>query len=284
MEKHPNFPNFWHTILILCLWFGLTVLVQFLAYDLGWLMPIGDPRNLLYPSLTTGIVIYGLMRYQGLNYRQLFSPSSTTPSTKSLVTLLTFPIALLSISALVWMTNISWWLEQRFPIAQSQQLMEFRLISSGWHSLLWVGLITPLINELLFRGILLRAFVSQYTVTNAILLCSLLATAIQPSVAYMPEAFLFSCLLGWLYVRSRSLWPSIIASVIYCTVGIVVWHQFHVGHLFSTSQSAPFSLLATVVALLGSGVGAAMLWYLLGSRGQAFVPFSDSDKKPPNSY
>ncbi len=284
MEKYPNFPNFWHTILILCLWFGLTVLVQFLAYDLGWLMPIGDPRNLLYPSLTAGIVIYALMRYQGLNYRQLFSPSSSTPSTKSLVTLLTFPIALLSISALVWMSNISWWLEQRFSIAQSQQLMVFRLLSSGWHSLLWVGLITPLINELLFRGILLRAFVSQYTVTNAILLCSLLATAMQPAVAYMPEAFLFSCLLGWLYVRSRSLWPSIIASVIYCTVGIVVWHQFHVGHLFSTSQSAPFSLLATVVALLGSGVGAAMLWYLLGSRGQAFVPFSDSDKKPPNSY
>jgi membrane protease YdiL (CAAX protease family) len=69
----------------------------------------------------------------------------------------------------------------------------------------------PIIEELMFRGTILHGFLGRYRHINAIILSSLLFAIIHLNPWQLISAFIIGCFLGWILVRTRSLYPCIIA-------------------------------------------------------------------------
>jgi len=91
-----------------------------------------------------------------------------------------------------------------------------------------VASLGPLVEELLFRGVLLSALLQRWRVGWAVASSSLLfALAHLPGLQYqwfaLPDLALLALALAWLRLRSGSIWPGIVAHGVNNLLAVVAW-------------------------------------------------------------
>lgn len=74
--------------------------------------------------------------------------------------------------------------------------------------------IAPLLEELLFRGLILQGFVQRYPPLRALWLSALLFGLAHANVHQFLGTFPFALLAGWLVLATGSLWPAIAAHML----------------------------------------------------------------------
>jgi len=82
-------------------------------------------------------------------------------------------------------------------------------------------LIAPLVEEVVFRGILLSALHDRWGRTVAVLGSSAVFAALHVVPYSIPPIFVLALVLGRLFLTSRSLWTSIASHAVFNTIGIV---------------------------------------------------------------
>ena len=82
-------------------------------------------------------------------------------------------------------------------------------------SLLDPSLLGPLLEEVLLRGVVLGSIARLTGAWPAIIICAAAFAALHASLWSMIPLTMLGVGLGWLAVRSRSLWPAIAAHVLY---------------------------------------------------------------------
>ncbi|MGN1376197.1 MAG: lysostaphin resistance A-like protein, partial [Prevotella sp.] len=86
-----------------------------------------------------------------------------------------------------------------------------------------ICLFAPLVEEIVFRGAILRALLERYSNRwIPILISALLFALVHMNPAQMPHAFIVGILLGWLYCRTGSIIPGIIIHFVNNTVSFVI--------------------------------------------------------------
>ncbi|NND06038.1 MAG: CPBP family intramembrane metalloprotease [Saprospiraceae bacterium] len=70
-------------------------------------------------------------------------------------------------------------------------------------------ILAPLLEELLFRGVILRGFLKNMSPAKGIFWSALLFGGVHMIPAQAVSAFFAGLLIGWLYYRTLSLWPCI---------------------------------------------------------------------------
>lgn len=73
-----------------------------------------------------------------------------------------------------------------------------------------VSIVAPLVEELLFRGIILRGFLKYYSVKKSIIVSALLFGIMHLNPWQFLGAFMFGILFGWWFVKTRSIIPCIL--------------------------------------------------------------------------
>lgn len=86
--------------------------------------------------------------------------------------------------------------------------------TSFWGSLMAMVVVAPLTEELLFRGLILRGFLSRYTVVKSVLVSSLLFAAMHANPWQFISAMTLGCLFAWWFLRTGSLVPCIIGHML----------------------------------------------------------------------
>ena len=81
--------------------------------------------------------------------------------------------------------------------------------NGGW-SVLMLAVLAPIMEEVLFRGILLEAVREKYSSGRAIVVSALMFGVIHIIPQQVVNAFVIGLILGFIYVRTDSLWPVII--------------------------------------------------------------------------
>lgn len=130
--------------------------------------------------------------------------------------------------------------------------------------LLLLVVVAPVTEELLFRGIILRGFLSRYSVVTAVTLSALLFALFHLNPWQFIGAFALGLVFGWWYVKTRSLVP--------CLVGHGIFNGFPVILSFALPPLPGFSMKATDVVqfqplwfdltgLALIALGAAWLWH-----------------------
>jgi hypothetical protein len=113
----------------------------------------------------------------------------------------------------------------------------------------------PILEELIFSGIILNGLLSKYPPTKSILLTSLLFGLMHLNPSQFVVGFIMGSFTGWIFYKTRSVSLSILIHAIYNAASILMRH-FFLHHSLSDSPLSDmyggminFSL-AVVVALL----------------------------------
>jgi uncharacterized protein len=134
------------------------------------------------------------------------------------------------------------------PLSRWEEAM-FRRYSGG--SLpVWVAvcILAPVLEEMLFRGLVLRSFLQRYPRWPAIAFSAILFGAAHLNIYQFVGAFFMGLALGWLYERTRSLLPCIALHGLYN--GAVTWHAVRgEERLAGGWEAAVASLLVSALAL-----------------------------------
>lgn len=125
-----------------------------------------------------------------------------------------------------WMTQ---WFAQAHKVTQDiQQLGVQTPLGMRVALVLVVISVGPLMEELLFRGVLLSALLQRWSVWPSVLTTSaLFAVAHLSGLQFhwyaMPQLFVLALLLAWLRLRSGSIWPAVVAHGTNNMLAVVAW-------------------------------------------------------------
>jgi uncharacterized protein len=129
-----------------------------------------------------------------------------------------YPIIVVAVPALILLIEpLSSWI----PMPDFVRQMFEKAIQRDIYSVLMVSIAAPILEELLFRGIILDGFLKRFSPLKAILWSSLLFGLIHLNPWQFISAFILGIVIGWLYVNTRSLIPCILLHFLINTTSIV---------------------------------------------------------------
>lgn len=88
----------------------------------------------------------------------------------------------------------------------------------------WVsaGVISPIYEEILYRGFLYRWFRSKYGVRTGMIISSFIFMIVHiPTYNVMPVTFISGLLFAWTYERTKSVFPSMIIHSAFNTIALI---------------------------------------------------------------
>ena len=147
----------------------------------------------------------------------------------------------------------STYIQELLPELPSNADDEFDMLMGSSLGYFVIALGAPLVEELVFRGAVLRALLRwKSNPWVGIIISSVLFAASHMNPVQMPHAFLVGLLLGWMYYRTDSIVPGVVYHWVNNTVAYVLY-QFYPNadieliDLFKGNQSSV--LMAVVFSL-----------------------------------
>ena len=256
-DRDPTFPNALEAIFLVIALFAVEYVLGAAFYDASraWHMDMRNAGGVI-TVLGNGILFTGLLYYKRMSYRQLFHPGRQ--SVLATVCMLGLPILLLVPALNMTMELVYGLVVSLFPMSAWQQARFDDMAARSLAALVGACVLAPVLEEMLFRGIILRSFLQQYRQRKAILLSALLFGFAHLNIYQFVVASLLGLLLGWLYERSRSLWPGILLHASY-NASIVL--------SLDNQETGPFGAgSGWAIRLLCAILGAELLRRLLTSR------------------
>ena len=207
-EKNETFPSALQACLLVLGLFMLEVVIEALLVDAQGSLGLTNAQCwVLVTLLANGCVFATVMQIKGLTYRGLFHPAGTSMRRTALAVV---PWVLLLVPGLVLTLMIVGGIVARaFPMSPGEQAMFNELTGTDLAMVLLSCAIAPVVEEMLFRGIILRGFLARYPRAPSIWGAAALFGVAHRNIYQFVAALLVGALSGWLYERSRSLVPCI---------------------------------------------------------------------------
>lgn len=207
-KRHSLFPSVFQAALLLLASWLFQYLVALGLYDIREMLGLNREQIVaLAMLLSYGVLVSALSHFMRLSFAQVLHPNgSSIPSTVMLLvlpTLLLVPLLMLLDISLIEL------LEQLFPVSDWERNSFSLMRSTSLPMVVAICVLAPLFEEILFRGIILRAFLQRYLRWQAIGYSALLFGFAHLNIYQFFLAFFLGLLLGWLYERSHSLIPCI---------------------------------------------------------------------------
>lgn len=119
------------------------------------------------------------------------------------------------------------WLQEQMPELPNFAEAEFDMILKDRLGYMVVGLLAPLVEELVFRGAVLRVLLRwRRNPWVGISVSALFFALVHMNPAQMPHAFLIGLLLGWMYYRTDSIVPGVVFHWVNNTVAYVLFNFY----------------------------------------------------------
>jgi membrane protease YdiL (CAAX protease family) len=223
-EQHETFPSALQALLLIALLIGLEWLVVIVALDTGMLRGVGAlDASAFITVVGNGILFCGLMAYKNIGYRALFHPARH--SVAALMTLVTLPILLL-VPGLVLLAGWANLIVMAFFPMQPDDIAQYEtLMAPGFIATLFACIGAPVLEEMLFRGVILRGFLQRYPRDFSIFWSAALFAIAHLNLYQVATALALGIVSGWLYERCRSLWPCILLHAAYNTFVTYVYYS-----------------------------------------------------------
>lgn len=152
-------------------------------------------------------LVLTFIRRRGISLRQFgFKSFRLLPT---LGRLIISSLSLIAVSTAVFYLGELLW--PSLNLEQAQEVVFNRAQGTGQLVMAFVALviIAPVVEEVIFRGLLLPAYVKRWGIWAGTLVTSLLFGLVHWQLNVGIITFIMGLLLAWLYLKSRSLWPAI---------------------------------------------------------------------------
>ena len=254
IEKNHSFPNGVEAFFMVVALFALEFVIGAAMHDLRDVLAL--PRQDvggMTTLLANAIVFTAVMHYKTLSYRSLFHASADSPAD---VLAILVPAITLTIPALVLLsTTLGAFLVYLFPLSPAETAMFEEMGSGSFGAIIGACLLAPVLEEMLFRGIILRSFLQQYSRWTAIIASAALFGLAHMNIYQFMVGMLLGVIAGWLYERSHSLLPCIALHAAYNGTLTMMDLAAADGRADSFSNpSLGFYLTAAILAAAGIGM------------------------------
>lgn len=141
-------------------------------------------------------------------------------------------------------------LESLVPLPDCSDGTLMQMLGSRWGFLV-ICILAPLVEELVFRGAILKQLLKGcQNHWVAIAISALIFAIVHANPVQMPHAFLMGLLLGWMYYRTHSVIPGILVHWVNNTVAYVVYNLGYntITEIWGTNTTS--ITLAVVFSLL----------------------------------
>lgn len=149
------------------------------------------------------------------------------------------------------------WLQERMPELPNLLDVQLDMVLRERWGYVAVGLLAPLVEELVFRGAILRALLRQWESRPwmCIAVSALIFAAAHGNPAQMPHAFIVGMLLGWMYRRTGSIVPGVAYHWVNNSVAYVMYNIYPVADAplvmyFGTETRVLFAVLLCLFCIL----------------------------------
>lgn len=149
-------------------------------------------------------------------------------------------------------------LTELIPMPESIVKMFEEMMKPNIFSFIFVVIAAPILEELFFRGIILEGLLKSYSVNKAIFWSAIIFGTAHFNPWQTIGASLAGILIGWAYVRTKSLIPGMIIHATNNLIGFVVMAKtnnatFYLSDIFE-NKIVFYSLLITSILVLFLGM------------------------------
>ena len=227
LPRHA-FLSGWDAIFILIGLHFTEVLVGAGFHDFGGSLGLDDAEtSALTLLLASGIVYTLAMKFTRTGWRDMFHATPASPWRMGALLLL--PVMALVPALSLACSSLMDLLVEVAPLARWEEELFANMAEESLAAILLVVLLAPVLEEMLFRGIILRGFLARYPRWPAIVASAILFGASHLNIYQFMVGLLIGIPLGWLYERTRSLIPCIALHAAYNVSVTLLWTQDPVG-------------------------------------------------------
>jgi uncharacterized protein len=216
------YPTFWQAANLVVLYIFIQTLIDFplAIYDYqngtDWMNEpwIKAPVFII----STVLILYLGYRYSGMEFGKVFPIKRFN--------LFVVPAMILAFEGLLYFLNeIEIQMDKVLPPPAWFMELFAKLFDSNlgvWGGIMRVVIIAPIVEELIFRGVIMSGFIRNYKAAYAIFFSALLFALFHLNPWQFPATFMLGLMLGWLRIRT--------GSILACIAG----HAIHNGIVFLT--------------------------------------------------
>lgn len=236
---------------------SIKLIIYYFAYQLLF-MAIGQTAYMAYQFTQTGslsmnqsimptplLIIISLLSSLAMLWHLLhfgYASISQSECTKVKGKKLALYVVL-ALSCMVWMNFISE--KANLPDIMEQTFLIWKDYPLG---IVAIAIMAPILEELLFRGAIMRHLLAQGKRPQvAILISALIFGLVHINPAQVLFAFMFGILLGWVLYHSGSLFPCILIHFINNSISVILMYLYG-----ADDQAIPFVLALGAMAITGA--------------------------------
>jgi membrane protease YdiL (CAAX protease family) len=242
-----RFPAFKQGIHLLFLFLVLQIGLMIVSFTLEFFLPgpfLPFARNLI-PFIAIAIILVHGCRQNGESFRQAYPirpfPAALLPP---------MCLALLGLNIIV--SELDNLVQQFLPVPE---WFADYFAEGGPELLFMLVILAPVLEELFFRGLMLRGFLSHYGAAKAILGSALLFAAAHFNPWQFSAAFCAGLLFGWWFLRTGSLLPCIIGHAVHNGLPfLLLLFQLRIPGYTEPGSFQPYWFDLLGVLLLAAGI------------------------------
>ena len=255
-----NYPTFKQAIwLLLLLWsveFTCTIIASIIRFEIGLDRP---SRSELAWIIGTGVgcfVIWWGWRRTGASFRSVFPLSRVR-------LLLLFPLSLTVIGGGIVISEIDNLVRITLPIPEVwvRAYSAMRNDASATFLILVPVLCAPILEEGLFRGLILNGFLRNYRKENALVCSALLFGLLHMNPWQFIGAFIMGVVFGWWFLRTQTLWPCLVGHALNNLLAAFFSHFELPGLIAKTDYTKPVEFQPWWLDLSGLLLMILGLWW-----------------------
>lgn len=100
------------------------------------------------------------------------------------------------------------------------------MISLDLKGYLTVGIAAPILEELIFRGLILKGLLERYPAKKAIIWSAIIFGVIHLNPWQFVPAFVIGLFIGWIYWKTKSIWPGVFIHFVNNSFSFYVGYRF----------------------------------------------------------
>lgn len=170
------------------------------------------------------------------------------------------PLVLIPIATFLWgahnfLEEVNIWVEKLIPAPPWFWELFNRIFEGDYGftgAFLKVAVIAPIVEELIFRGLIFNGFRRNYNGFVAVFMSALLFALFHLNPWQFPATFVLGLLLGWLMLRTNNIFVAILGHSInnaWVLLTVTYWQDFH-EHPIYLLEKQNFLVLSGLVVLL----------------------------------
>lgn len=258
------YPKFWQAANLIVIYIFIQTIIDFplAIYDYNhgtdWLYQPWIKVPVFLGS--TLLILYLGYYFSGLSFKQVFS--------FKLFNILVIPSMIIAFSGLQYFLNeISIHFEKVLPPPAWFMELFSRLFDSDlgvWGGILRIVIIAPVVEELIFRGVIMSGFSRIYHPVFAIFFSALLFALFHLNPWQFPATFALGLILGWIRLRTGSVLACIAGHAIHN--GLIFLTVFYFADLKNLSFMQPGISKNYGIHFLLFAIGIALIWFFTKKR------------------